>query len=1164
MANSFPQQDAPRVAALHRLNLLDAPAEEGFDRLTRLAVTILGVPAAFISLVDEGRDFYLSQCGFGEPLASSRQLPGETFCRHAISSEGALVIEDTRADPRYRDGPTVESLGVAAYLGIPLRLPNGLAIGAFCAINHEPRSWSETEVRDLEELAALAMDAIELRVERGRYRALVEGLDAIVWEMDANTWEFTHVSRCAEDMLGYPIERWLKEPGFWQNHLVHPDDQRWALPFCVNAAKEGRDHEFEYRAVAADGRVLWLHDRVRVVADEEGGSRLLRGIMVDITSQKQAAEALQDSEKKFRQIAENVQELFWIFSRDFSEAIYISPAYETLWGRSVESVYREPSSFVEAVHPEDLGALRTAMQQVGQDVFNGIEYRVIQPDETVRWMFSRGFPVRDEKGEVTRVVGTTADITERKQANEELQQSEDRFRTLFELSAAAILIHDDHGRILQVNQRVCDSLDYTRQELLRMEVTEIEVGADAEEMLAAWAQMHASAAQMISGVHRRKDGSTFPVEVWIRRISLEGEPLILAEAHDVGERREAEEKLAFAEAHYRRLVETAPQAIYALDAEGRFIELNPAGERLLERSAEDVMGQHFSTVITPADLGVATNGFERVISGEEYSIAFEERILRPSGDERLLYITETAIEEGGVITGTHGIAWDITEERADQEQIRLLATALENLEEGVSIARFDGELMYSNAAHARLLGYDLQLEGAPNVQNFLPDDEAKEQLQEAIRIAAERGTWTGRVRRRRIDDGSEIPLEMILGRVDSDEGEKLLVTIARDITEDIQKEQQLRRAERLAGVGTLIGGVAHELNNPLHAIRNFADLMLLDERSKDDCEALEIIRREADRATKVVSNLRLIARQSQEVDGVRESVDLNEVVRHVLKVRRYALETGNVQVREDLAENLPCVLADRSEIEQVVLNLVVNAEHAMASASGERRLILRTRSTPKGASLHLVDSGIGIPRPNLERIFDPFFTTKDPGEGTGLGLSLVHSIIIEHGGEIHVDSEIGGGTAFRIDLPRAPDLEQSAEAKSTPTPPSRPLRILVVDDEDAVRRVSLRYLERLGHRVDAVADGEEALRSLDRAEYDVILSDLRMPGLDGEELLRHLRQRGGGLERRLIFITGDAASGNAARIASEAKVPVLIKPIRLEELARAVEYISTWEAADKD
>ncbi|HUF12697.1 MAG TPA: ATP-binding protein [Longimicrobiales bacterium] len=240
-----------------------------------------------------------------------------------------------------------------------------------------------------------------------------------------------------------------------------------------------------------------------------------------------------------------------------------------------------------------------------------------------------------------------------------------------------------------------------------------------------------------------------------------------------------------------------------------------------------------------------------------------------------------------------------------------------------------------------------------------------------------------------------------------------------DASRDISREQHLRRVERLSSLGTLIGGVAHELNNPLTAVVGFAHLMLMDERPAEDREMLETIAREAERAAKIVADLRIVARDSQqEPPAARSAIDLNELVRHVVGVRRPLLETRGIMVSEDFAHDLPTIQASRAQLEQVVVNLLMNAEHALEGVRARpRELVLRTRPTPLGAALHVIDSGAGIRREHIDRIFDPFFTTRAPGEGTGLGLTLVHSIVTEHGGSLRVDSEPDRGTEFVIDLP---------------------------------------------------------------------------------------------------------------------------------------------------
>lgn len=575
--------------------------------------------------------------------------------------------------------------------------------------------------------------------------------------------------------------------------------------------------------------------------------------------------------------------------------------------------------------------------------------------------------------------------------------------------------------------------------------------------------------------------------------------------------------------------------------------------------------QAFLDHVHPGDAVTVDRAFQESFA-TRHVCTVEHRILL--GDGSVKHVEErwtTFVDDSGTPIRAVGTCQDLTTRWEADDERRQLAVALQHLsDEAVVIIDESGDVHYANGTNARIFGYDPISVGSLTVDRLMPDDDARAEFRQILLDARGGRSWSGVVRRRRLDDGRIVDIDMTIGEIPESIPTRFFA-IMRDATARLAREQHLRRVERVAGMGTLIAGVAHELNNPLSAILGFAELLLAEPRPAAEREDLETIAREAQRMAKIVSDLRLVARKTQ--DGTHlQSVQLNDVVQHVLKTRAYALNTRNIEVQTDLAAGLPAILADRAQIEQVVLNLIVNAEQAMANDDTEHPgITVRTGIIGKRCTLTVVDNGPGIPRENLDRIFDPFFTTKAPGEGTGLGLSLVHSIVAEHRGEIHVDTALGVGAAFHIDLPVAPGVhDDGAFLDSAPAPaPSRKLRVLIVDDEAAVRRVIARGLERRGHAVEQVEDGHHALERLSAATpYDVIICDLRMPGLGGIEFLKRLEVQHQDMLQRLIFVTGDIASTEAVRLLDDLKLPVLAKPVGVAQVVELVERLDASARAD--
>ena len=360
--------------------------------------------------------------------------------------------------------------------------------------------------------------------------------------------------------------------------------------------------------------------------------------------------------------------------------------------------------------------------------------------------------------------------------------------------------------------------------------------------------------------------------------------------------------------------------------------------------------------------------------------------------------------------------------------------------------------------------------------------------------------------------------------------------------------QELVHSERMASLGQTISGVAHELNNPLATILSWSERLAdgpLDEVSR---RGVGIITAEAQRAARIVRNLLTFARKRQ---STRTLVNVNRLVRDTLALRAHEQRLGNITLSADLAEDLPDVFVDGHQIQQVVLNLVINAEQSMASANGRGTLTLRTwHETVRGVVvLEVSDDGPGVPPGVRDRIFDPFFTTKNAGKGTGLGLTVAHAIVREHGGVIRV-SQPAHGAAFLVDLPVRPapvpsharQVEASLEGHS----------VLLVEDERRLATAVSEALTDAGLKVDHAGDGEEALARVRQQAYDLVICDLQLPRVGGMTLYRAMAAATPALARRVIFVTGAVAGTDAERFLKETGCRWVAKPFRFADLLRAV------------
>jgi signal transduction histidine kinase/CheY-like chemotaxis protein len=418
------------------------------------------------------------------------------------------------------------------------------------------------------------------------------------------------------------------------------------------------------------------------------------------------------------------------------------------------------------------------------------------------------------------------------------------------------------------------------------------------------------------------------------------------------------------------------------------------------------------------------------------------------------------------------------------------------------------------------------------------------------------------LRLRRLD-GTFVWIEMT-GRAEPEgDGALRVEAILRDVSERKKLDDetrdiyhQLLQAEKMAALGQTISGVAHELNNPLATILSWAERLMQKPALEPSLRrGLEIILSESERSARIVRTLLTFARKRQ---TTRTMVDVNQVVRETLALRSYEQRVTNITVIDALAAGLPFAFADGHQVQQVLLNLIINAEQAMLSANGRGVLVVRTWHDAEREMivLEINDDGPGIPEDVQPKIFDPFFTTKDVGKGTGLGLTVAYAIVQEHGGRIRLESRAGAGASFYVELPvsgaKPAARGDAASHRRGAVEPVSAASILVVEDEAALAAAVTDALRDAGYAVEHAADGEQALVRVMTRPFDLVVCDLKMPRLDGKAFFRKLKTTSPTINTRVIFVTGDLAGTDAEQFLVESGCRWLAKPFRLGDLLRAV------------
>ncbi len=697
----------------------------------------------------------------------------------------------------------------------------------------------------------------------------------------------------------------------------------------------------------------------------------------------------------------------------------------------------------------------------------------------------------------------------------------------------------------------------------------------------------------------RRDGVEIPVELAITPMRVGGAPGFSAFLRDITERKRAELALATSAQRLRILhaidaaiiAAAAPAAIAAavleplrdllgvsraivnlFDLEAGEVEwLAAIGRRRLHtgpgvRYSLDLMG----------DVEALRRGEVQVIDTRALAPGPAVQALLDSGIDA--YMVVPMIAEGELIGGLSfgggpreysaeqlGIAREVAAQLAialAQARLRERVTAaeqqyrgiFENAVEGIFRSTLEGRHLLVNPAMARIYGYDSpadMLASVADIERQLYVD--PEERRALLRQLDHDGVVTRFECQGRRKDGEVIWVSQSVRGVRDEAGRVLYFEgVLEDITERKRTEEALRQSEKLAAISSLVAGVAHELNNPLSVIIAHSTMLAQSRPGNAEQRAAKIVEA-AERCARLVKNFLALARRHP---PERRRVSLNQIVSETVELLAYPFRVDGVTVTVDLAPELPPLWADPHQLQQVVLNLLTNAHHAVRGLSSERRVTVRTRLEADGrrVSVMVADTGPGIPPALQRRLFEPFFTTKPTGQGTGLGLSLCRGIVESHGGVISAEGHPGTGAVFTVVLP-VTEIPAAPEPVALAPPPSRSCHILIVDDEPEVAEVLAELLAIDGHQSEIAANGAIALERLRQSAPDLIISDLRMPVLDGPGLYRALEASGHALRHRFVFITGDVLSPQTRAFLERSQVPALAKPYVLADVRSVLSQI---------
>jgi PAS domain S-box-containing protein len=733
------------------------------------------------------------------------------------------------------------------------------------------------------------------------------------------------------------------------------------------------------------------------------GEPCMISIATDITERKKAEEALQESQKFVSSLLENAPHATVVINPDTSVR-YVNPAWEHLNGWTLSEVVGMKAPY--PWWPEQLKeAFTEGFKEAMRQGSGKGEVIAVKKNGELYWIDMNWAPVM-HNGELQYLLINSIDVTERKIAEEKRQ-------AILKTALDGFWICDLQGRFLEVNDSYCAMTGYSQEELLKMSIKDVEARQNPESIRRRIKKIIARGSDRFETQHRGKDGRLIDIEISVKYYNT-GEEQLFVFVRDITERKASEKALRESEEKFSKAFHASPGSVsISRLRDGKFIAVNESFLRDKGYSRQEIIGRSSFDFTIWADPEEGRRMIKILKDGGKVHNAVMQYHTR-SGYVRTGLVSAEIINIGNepcMIVLNNDITQQKQAEEKLQSQRHLIENILATMPEGVLVVDAGDRVILANESIHRILHRTRHSLINRPIQKIITTDQLLK-LYESVKLGQkETGTLEFRYRVRSFE-------KIIICVAIKMDGERTLLTFT-DVSREREEEEKLYLTDRLASIGEMAAGLAHELNNPLTGILSLSQLLVDSDIPPESREDLQCINDEARRAAGIVKNVLLFARNNNYENG---QASANEVVKDILRLREYEEKTSNINIVAQLQPDLPEVPVDKYQLQQVFLNIILNAEAAIKDAGRPGLLTITTERVNNHVNIMFTDNGCGIKKHILPRIFDPFFTTKDIGRGTGLGLSICYGIVVKHGGKISVRSRVNEGTTFTVKLPVAPPM----------------------------------------------------------------------------------------------------------------------------------------------